>query len=402
MNYFFFIFKSALEDFKRNRIRTVLTSLGILIGVASVVLLIAFGLGLKAYIKNQFESLGTNLIIAMPGKLLSSSGGFSRGGGIGGINFDEKDVLLIRKIKNTLYVVPEFMKIVTVTGYGKSEIGTLDATTADIFPISNLELDTGAYFEKGDVDKKSKKAVIGPKLAQKIFGSNDDALGQIVKIQKQGYKIVGILKSKGGGGLGGPDFDSYIYVPYKSISAFNVNQTFQSISVKAIEENVIPQIKEEMKTTLLKNYKEDEFSIIEMTQILNAVTSIFALINSILIAIGAISLLVGGIGIMNIMYVSVIERIREIGIRRAMGARSHDILIQFLSEAVLLSLLGGFLGITFSFFIVLVIQNFFPAYIDLTSVVIALGVSSSIGILFGVFPAKKASDLSPIEAIRYE
>ncbi len=402
MTYFIFIFKSALEDFRRNKIRTFLTSLGILIGVSSVVLLISFGLGLKQYIKNQFESLGTNLIIIMPGKILEGGSFSSGGGGIGGIRFDEKDILAIRKVKNTAYVVPVYTKSVTVSGEGKSETGTLYATTADIFPIRNLEVEYGSFFDKNDVEKRSKKLVIGPKLAEKVFGSSDDALGKIVKIEKQAFTVGGILKSKGGGGFGGPDFDTFVYMPYKSALAFNPEKQFYTILIKANNEEAIPQVKDDLKTALLKTYKEDDFSVVEQTEILNAVASIFAILNTVLIAIAAISLVVGGIGIMNIMYVSVIERTREIGIRRAMGATGRDVLMQFILEAVILSLIGGLMGLGLSFLVVLLIQPFFPAYVDTTAVAIAIGVSSGIGIIFGVFPAKRASDLSPIEAIRYE
>lgn len=402
MQYFLFIFKSSIEDFKRNKARTVLTSLGILIGVSSVVLLLAFGLGLKQYIKDQFESLGTNLVIATPGKLLSSQGGFSRGGGIGGINFEEKDVQLLRKMKNITYIVPAFMKTITISGNGNSQIGTLYATTADIFPMRNLDLEIGIYFDKSDVEKRSKKVVLGPKIAEKIFFSKEDALGKTIKIENQGFTVVGILKSKGGGGFGGPDFDSFVYMPYKTAFTFNPEKKFYAISVKAENDKVIPFVKEEMKNLLLQFYKEDDFSVIEQTEILNAVSSIFAIINAILVAIAAISLVVGGIGIMNIMYVSVIERVREIGIRRSFGATGKDVLLQFLCEAILLSFLGGLIGLVASIIIVAVIRRFFPAYIDSATVVIALGVSSVIGIIFGVFPAKRAADLSPIEAIRYE
>lgn len=362
----------------------------------------ALGLGLKKFIQNQFESMGTNIVIAMPGKLLSEGGGFSRGGGMGGIKFDEKDLGLLKRVKNAEYVVPSFMKTVSVTGEGNTEIGTLEATTSDIFPMRNLTLKSGSYFEKQDLEKKSKKVVLGPKIADRIFNSSENAIDKTVKIQNQGFKVVGVLKAKGGGGLGGPDFDSYIYLPYSSALSFNPDKTIYSISIKAGSKEAIPEIKTEMKSLLMRNYKEDEFSIIEMTEILNAVSSIFAILNSILVAIAAISLLVGGIGIMNIMYVSVMERVREIGIRRAIGATGRDILAQFLAEAIILSLIGGFLGLLLSYISVLIIQSFFPAYIDQTAVLLALGVSSFIGILFGVFPARRAAGLSPIEAIRYE
>lgn len=403
MFYFLFILKFATEDFKRNKVRTFLTSLGILIGVASVVLLISFGLGLKLYIKNQFESLGTNLLIVMPGKLLQN-GSFRGGGGglLGGIKFDEKDILALKRAKNALLVVPVYSKSVTVGGNGSTETGDLYATTSEVFEIRNLEPEIGMLWNRTDLDKRSKKAVMGPKIAEKVFGAKDKAIGKIIKIDTQSYTVVGVLASKGGGGFGGPDFDSFIYVPYKSALAFNPDKNFYAINIKADSEENIPTLKEEINNILLKTYKEDDFSVVEQTEILNAVSSIFSILNTVLIAIAAISLVVGGIGIMNIMYVSVIERIREIGIRRAIGATGRDILFQFIAEAVILSLIGGLLGLTLSFLVVLGIARFFPAYIDFYSVLLAIGVSSAIGIIFGVFPAKRAADLSPIEAIRYE
>lgn len=172
--------------------------------------------------------------------------------------------------------------------------------------------------------------------------------------------------------------------------------------MKASSKEEIPQLKQDITDTLLKRYKADDFSILEPTDILNAIGSIFTMMNTVLVAIAAISLLVGGIGIMNIMYVTVTERIKEIGIRRAIGATRRDILYQFLIESVILSLFGGLSGLLLAYAIVLLIQRVFPAYINVETILLSLGVSSFIGILFGVFPAKKAADLSPIEAIRYE
>lgn len=402
MDYFFFIFKSAVEDFQRNKVRTFLTSLGILIGVSSVVLLVAFGLGLKKYINNQFESLGTNLIIAMPGKMLEEGSLSSAGSSfLGGIKFDEKDAANLKNLENTLYVVPVFMKTITTSAEGNSEIGDLYATTSDVFPIRNLEPLLGTVFSKNDLEKKNKVTVLGPKIAEKLYSSVESALGRIIKIEDQAYKVIGILKAKGGG-FGGPDFDSFVYIPYTSAGSFNPQKTFYAINIKTINSEVIPEVKEKAKKILLKRYKEDDFSVAEQTEIMNIVSSIFAIINTILIGIATISLVVGGIGIMNIMYVSVIERTREIGIRRAIGATGKDILYQFLVEAVILSLIGGLFGLLLSFITVILIQRFFPAYIDLSSIIAALSVSSFIGIIFGVFPAKRAADLSPIEAIRYE
>lgn len=401
MQYFLFILKSSFEDFRRNKIRTLLTSLGILIGVASVVLLMAFGLGLKKYIQDQFESLGTNLVIILPGKILQG-GSFRSSSGAFGAKFDDKDTVSLKKIRAAEYVVPVYTKTVKVETGGNSEFTDVFAASNDIFPTRNLEVDFGRVFEKSDVEKRSKIVVIGPKLAEKLFGSKEAAILKNLKIENQNFQVVGVLKPKGGGGFGGPEFDMFIYMPYKTAYVFNPDKKILAFYLKAQNESVVEEIKKEVKTTLLKRYKEDDFSVVEQTEILNAVNSIFSMLNLVLVSIAAISLIVGGIGIMNIMYVSVIERVREIGIRRALGATQKDILLQFLTEAVILSLLGGLLGLLASFLIVSLIQRIFPAYINLTSVLVAVGVSSAIGIIFGVFPAKKAASLSPIEAIRYE
>lgn len=403
LTYISFIIRSAFSDLIRNKFRTFLTSLGILIGVASVILLLAFGLGLKAYIKNQFESLGSNLIYIYPGQILKSGGGFNSGGGsVGSVKFDEKDVTDLQRMKEAEAIVGLFSKSVKASGGGVTESTTMYGIPQEYFTIRNYEVDIGKFFEKTDVDKRSKVAVIGPKLAEKLYGTKENAIGKILKVETQGFRIVGILKSKGGGGLGGPDFDSFIYIPYKTAYIYNTDKTFITIVIKANNDADVAIIKEKAKQILLRRYKEDDFSVIEQTEILDTVNSIFSMLNIVLVAIGAVSLVVGGVGIMNIMYVTVTERIKEIGVRRAIGATKKDILFQFISESIVLSLIGGILGLTLSFVVVLLINPIFPAYIDSTAVFVAIGVSSIIGVVFGVFPAKRAADLSPIEAIRYE
>ena len=244
--------------------------------------------------------------------------------------------------------------------------------------------------------------VIGPKIAEKLFGNMESFVGKSVKIDEQGFKVAGILKSKGGGGFGGPDFDSFLYVPYKSSPKINQAKEFSVINFQTDSEAVIDTVKESVTALLEKSYDKEDFSVIEQSQIKEAVTSIFAILNSVLVAIAAISLIVGGIGIMSIMYITVTERIREIGIRRAMGATRRNILSQFLFEAVFLSTIGGSFGLIVSFIIVFIGSRYFPLAIDLMSVAVALTVSTAIGIVFGVLPARKAALLSPVEAIRYE
>jgi len=398
MTYFLFIIKSAFEDFNRNKIRTFLTSLGILIGVSSVVLLIALGLGLKAYIKQQFESLGTNTLYAMPG---NTSRGMASSM-TSELRFDDKDVQSLKKVKNVAAVVPFVSGYAAVQGSIDTKTYEFAATTADVFDVMNIVIEHGVPFTKSDVEKGAKKMVIGPKVAEQIFGSVTGAVGKTVKMKEMVFKIVGVAKAKGGGGLGAPSVDEHLYIPHTAAISFNPTKTYMMLYIKATNETVVRGVKQDATKTLLKRYKKDEFSVMEQTEILNTINSIFGILNSVLVAIAAISLIVGGVGIMNIMYVSVVERIREIGIRRAIGALKTDILYQFLAESVLLSALGGALGLLIAFIVVLILRNFFPVYIDLMTVCIALGVSSGVGILFGVFPAKKAADLSPIDAIRYE
>lgn len=400
MNYFLFIIKTALFDFSRNKSRTFLTSLGILIGVMAVVLLVAFGLGLKKYISDQFESLGTNLIRILPGKVLEG-GGF-RGAASFGIRFDEKDLLKLKRVRALQYVVPVYSQSLTVSAGKENELSDLYASSADIFPALNLKLDYGKLFTNTDVNKRNKIVVIGPKLAEKLFGDKSNAVGRSIKVDGQSFLVIGVLEPKGGGGFGGPDLDNFTYMPYKTAYIFNTDKKFVAIITKVKENISLDTAKSDISKALETRYDEEDFSILEQTEILNAISSIFTIMNTVLLAIAAISLVVGGIGIMNIMYVTVTERIKEIGIRRAIGARKSDILWQFLIESVILSLFGGLTGLVLAYLIVLAVQQIFPAYVNIETVALALGVSTLIGVVFGVFPAKKAADLSPIDAIRYE
>jgi len=397
MNYFFLIIKSALFDFSRNKGRTFLTSLGILIGVLSVILLMALGLGLKKYISDQFDSLGANLVYVLPGSKKS----YFKSGGVGGIKFDNNDVKKLKRITNIDKIAPSFSKPgAEVSVNGKSEVLELVGSTEDMNSIMNLQALYGRLIEKKDVEKKSKSAVISETTAAKFFETAIEAIGKNISMEGQTFRVIGVYKSKGGGIGGG--VDEHIYAPNTALYAFNPDKKYYAIYLKTVSKDDIPQVKKDIDTELKKRYDEDQFSVMDQSEIMSTVSSIFSIINTVLISIAAISLVVGGIGIMNIMYVTVTERIREIGIRRALGAHKEDILYQFLIESVFLSVMGGVLGVALAFVIVYFVQPIFPAYVDAFSVAIALGVSSAIGIVFGVFPAKKAAELSPIEAIHYE
>ena len=400
--YLLFVINSAITDFSRNKVRTLLTSLGILIGVLSVVLIVAFGLGLKKSINEQFESLGSNQLILFPGKVISN-GRFTGGGQAAGtIRFDEKDVANLKRVRELKYVIPALNKGVNVSGNGRTESGSLYIAGYEIFDARNLKTSVGNIFTREDSDKRKKVVVLGGLIAEKLFDEPQNAIGKVIKTDKNSFRVVGVLEKKGGGGFGGPDFDTFIYLPYKTGYIFNPDKKFLTVILVAEPDVPTEVAKKAISQTLLRRYKEDDFSVVELSEIQQAVTDIFGVLNIVLVGIAAISLIVGGIGIMNIMYVTVSERTKEVGVRRALGARQNDILAQFLIEAVILSVFGGVLGLLIGIGIVQAIQQFFPAYISIESVFLALGVSSAIGIVFGVFPARRASQLSPIEAIRYE
>jgi len=394
-------FQTAIATFKRNKIRTILTSLGIMIGVLSVVLLIALGLGLKNYLKQQFESLGSNLIIIFPGNVFNQEAGAGGGFGpgfAGGADFDEKDYLNLKKIPEADYVVPVFFKSSAIEYKNEKYLGYIQGASEDVFTLMNLKPLTGKLFTRADVQKRSKVGVLGFSLAEKLFSTPQKSLGKIVKISNQRILVIGVLEKKGD-----REMDNGLVIPYKTtFGNLNPNKTFFTIYLGTDNESAIETLKQKAKTVLLKRYEEDEFSVTEQTEILSTVNQIFTIVNAILVAIGSISLIVGGIGIMNIMYATVTERTKEVGIRRSLGATEKDILSQFLTEAVILSVFGGAIGLALAALIVLGIHSFFPASINLISVILAFGVSTIIGIFFGVFPAKRAAKLTPIEAIRYE
>lgn len=401
MDYIFFLTKSALEDFRRSKMQTFLTSLGIMIGVFAVIMLMALGLGLRKYISDQFESLGKNTLFIIPGQVLSE-GGLSGAASTVGTSFDIRDFNNLKRIRDIVSIAPLSMKSGEAKGTIKTKYTTIIFSSADFFNIAGIKIDKGRFFDKSDVDKRTKVLVAGPKIASDLFGSPSLALDKKVVVEDVNYTVIGIFGSNGTGGGLGNDYDSFFFSPYTTGYIYNPQKQFMRFAIKTDPNVSLDTVKTEIDKVMLLRYKKDDYSVVEPTQILSIVNSIFGIINIVLVAIASISLLVGGIGIMNIMYVTVSDKTREVGIRRAIGARKLDILLQFLIEGVFLSIIGGSLGLGFAEVGILTVQTYFPAYIDFPTIILALGVSSVIGIIFSVLPARKAANLEPVEAIRYE
>jgi putative ABC transport system permease protein len=397
------LFQSSIRAILKNKIRTLLTSLGIIIGVSSVILLISIGNGLKDYVNQQFESLGSNTVYVSPGKIFKRNGGFNQEGAQTSVNFTQKDLnYLERNLKNVDYVTPMSQAAASVK-YGDKIIDANLIVTDYQYAAAMRQTPpegNGRWFSREEQEKNSKVVILGSQIADDLF-KYGNPLGRSVIVKGKSLKIIGIMK-KQGSGTGGPDFNSYAYVPLSVGYNLIGNENIQSIVGSACSKDSIESVKKQAEDLMLDRYDEDAFSVIDQSQILESINSILGTLTVALAGIAAISLVVGGIGIMNIMLVSVTERTREIGLRKAVGAYPRAILVQFLFEAVILSAVGGIIGIILGSLGALAINNFFPAKVTLSSVLLSVSVSSLVGIIFGVAPARKASKLSPIEALRYE
>src|SRR3989344_2822332 len=402
------IFRISWKALLTNKTRSVLTTLGIIIGVMAVILLVSLGSGLQQQITQQFEDLGANLLFVMPGKFQFRD---SREGGPPGVatnklTLKESD-LVEKKVANVTSALPIATANTTVA-YRKEETSTFIIGTNEHYEeFRNSPVTSGRWFTSSDVAASRKVAVAGTTVIKNLF-SDQNPIGQKVSISGKKYEIIGVLTSKGGGF--GNDQDDQLIVPITAFQKQFDNDKLSYFYVKVADNASLKKVTADIKTVMSKKFKADEFSVVNSEEILSTFQTILGTITAALGGIAAISLLVGGIGIMNIMLVSVTKRTREIGLRKAIGATNRDILMQFLLEAVILTGVGGVIGILLgaglSFAISLVIRNVFGLDWNFTfplqAALLGIGVSSIIGLIFGLYPARTAAKKSPIEALRYE
>ncbi len=399
--------KSAIHSILKNKSRTFLTSLGVIIGVTSVILLISIGNGLKSYITDQFESLGSNTIYIIPGKILSNNGNLKPGEatGILNITFTEKDVQNLQRELSVAAVLPIAENTAKVKYLNVTKNVALLATTYNYGRYMNNEPAPGhgRWFGQDEENKNAKVVILGGQIKEDLFG-RQNPIGKKISLGGNNFKVIGFLDKKGGIGLGGGNgIDNIIYLPITTNFLLTGRNDIRSIAIKTWTKEDISSVKKQAEKIMAKEYKkEDSFSVIDQAQILSSINAILGTITLTLSGIATISLIVGGIGIMNVMLITVSERTREIGLRKAIGAYPQAILIQFLIEAVILSILGGGVGIILGSVGAVIINNFLPAKVTSASIMLAFGVSSLVGIIFGVIPARQASRLSPIDALRYE
>ena len=397
-----------------NKIRSGLTMLGIVIGIASVIAMVAIGQGTQTSIQSSIQSLGSNLIMIMPGAqrsfgtVVRSQAGSSQ-------TLKPEDADAIAALDGVAAVAKEISGRYQVVYKGSNANTSVIGTNASYVSVRNVQIDQGEFITDNDVAASSRNAVIGATVLQNLFATTnasatpEDAIGQTIRIKGNQFKIVGVTIAKGGSGFSNQD--DTIYVPYTTAQRLLVGSSayLSEIDVQAQDQNSMTSVQAEITNLLLERHKisdptKADFNVMNQSDIVSTASSVTNTFTTLLASIAAISLLVGGIGIMNMMLTTVTERTREIGLRKAVGAKKRDITMQFLAESVMLTFTGGLLGIALGWLIAFCISYFasITTTISWQYILLAFGVSAGIGIIFGYYPAKRAAGLNPIEALRYE
>lgn len=398
--------KMALRALRRNKLRTFLTMLGMIIGVAAVIAMVGIGNGAKTQIESQIASLGENVIQVFSGSF--TRGGVHSGWGAAGtLTVDDAEAIQ-REIPGVTVVSPEIRSSTQIAAGNQNWMTQIQGESADYLTIRQWPLTDGAMFTEQDVRSANKVAIIGQTIVDQLF-PGEEPLGQVVRIKSAPFIVVGILKSKGMSMMGS-DQDDVVIVPYTSAMKrlFGMT-TLRTINAQTATSSLLTPVQQQIISLMRQRHRiipgrDDDFTVRTQQEIADMATEQSKTMTYLLAAIAGVSLLVGGIGIMNIMLVSVTERTREIGIRMAVGARGYDILLQFLTEALTLSIIGGLIGIGtgIGFSKIIEAVKHWPVATPYIWIVASFLVSAAVGIFFGFYPARKASQLDPIDALRYE
>jgi len=390
-----------------NKVRSGLTMLGIVIGIASVIAMLSVGQGAKASIEANIQSIGSNLLLVMPGAQRGAGSFVSSGrGSAQSLTVEDADALMT--IAGVMAVAPESSRRYQVTAKGNNTNTQVIGTNQAYLSVRNVAIDTGSFFTAQQITSRSKVAVLGPTTRDDLFGVDANAIGEKIRINGMNFTVIGLTVAKGGSGMSNQD--DAIYIPVSTMQTFlSGSESVSTISVQAQDQASMAEAQVAITNTLLTRHKisspdQADFNVMNQSDLATAASSVTNTLSLLLASIAGISLLVGGIGIMNMMLTTVTERTREIGLRQAIGAEKAEIVWQFLGEAVLVTLLGGLIGMLIGYGASKAISTFagMNTSVAWSSVALAVGVSASIGLVFGFYPARRAAKLNPIQALRYE
>jgi putative ABC transport system permease protein len=396
----------ALDGLKANKLRSLLTMLGIIIGVGAVIATVSVGMGVRDKVQNSIAGLGSNLLIVMPGATSPSGVRLAAGSSTTLTNKDAQAIA--REIPGVSLVAPTVSKQYQIVFGNKNWTTSIQGTTPEFLGVRNFNVESGGFFSTPDVETRARVAVLGKTVADNLFG-DISPVGQTIRVNNAPFRVIGVLEGKGQS-AGGMDQDDTVLIPLTTAQERIIGITYlHNISVQAIDGEAINQVQDDITELLRTRHRlpvnvPDNFTVRNLAAVMATAAETTGTITLLLGNIAAISLLVGGIGIMNIMLVSVTERTREIGIRKALGATYRTILLQFLIEAVVIGVTGGMLGIGLGMGAAYVISMLagWNTVISITAIVLAFGFSVMIGLVFGIYPARKAALMDPIEALRYE